>query len=96
MTVLGLVIGCAIGSFLNVVLTRVPKGESVVFPGSHCRSCGRSLEWWENVPVLSWLALRGRCRTCHKPIGVRYILVELGCGAAAAAAVTCLPMVRSR
>lgn len=68
--------GLAFGSFLNVVATRWPQGESVVRPGSHCRKCERILAWWENVPVLSWLALRGRCRTCGVSIGVRYVLVE--------------------
>lgn len=95
-TTVALLFGCAIGSFLNVVLTRVPRGESVVSPGSHCRSCGRMLTWWENIPVISWIALRGRCRTCHAPIGARYVLVELGCGLAAAAAVQCLPLVRGK
>ena len=91
-TVMALLFGCAFGSFLNVVITRIPRGESIVYPGSHCRSCGRALAWWENVPVLSWLALRGRCRTCHAPIGARYVLVELGTGLAAAAAVRWLPV----
>jgi prepilin signal peptidase PulO-like enzyme (type II secretory pathway) len=93
-TVVALLFGFAIGSFLNVVLTRVPRGESIVYPGSHCRVCGRVLSWWENVPVVSWLALHGRCRTCHAPIGVRYVLVELGMGIAAATAVQCWPLMR--
>ena len=74
-------VGLAFGSFLNVCLSRWPAGESVVRPGSHCRSCGRALTWWENVPLLSWLALRGHCRTCHARISWRYLLVELGVGA---------------
>lgn len=73
--------GLAFGSFLNVCLTRWPRGESVVLPGSHCRSCNRMLAWWENVPLASWLALRGRCRTCHARIGCRYPLVECAVGA---------------
>jgi leader peptidase (prepilin peptidase)/N-methyltransferase len=72
--------GLAFGSFLNVCLTRWPAGESVVQPRSHCRACGRTLAWWENVPLVSWLALRGRCRTCGVWIGWRYPLVELGVG----------------
>lgn len=73
--------GLAFGSFLNVCLSRWPAGESIVKPRSHCRSCGRSLAWWENVPLLSWIALRGRCRRCKTRIGWRYVLVELAVGA---------------
>lgn len=73
--------GMLVGSFLNVVLYRVPRGESVVFPASHCPHCGRTLRAWENVPVVSWLLLRGRCRSCKAPISVRYPLVELLTGA---------------
>jgi leader peptidase (prepilin peptidase)/N-methyltransferase len=72
--------GLAFGSFLNVCLSRWPEGESIVTPRSHCRSCGRMLTWWENVPLVSWLALRGRCRTCNAWIGWRYLLVELMMG----------------
>lgn len=72
--------GLAFGSFLNVCLTRWPQGESIATPRSHCRSCNRTLAWWENVPVLSWIALRGRCRTCHASIGCRYPLVEVAVG----------------
>jgi len=75
-TVFAALMGLAFGSFLNVCLTRWPAGESVVKPGSHCRNCGRTLAWWENVPLVSWLALRGRCRTCGTWIGWRYPLVE--------------------
>ena len=73
-------LGLAFGSFLNVCLSRWPSGESVVRPSSHCRACGRTLSWWENVPVVSWIALRGRCRTCKAVIGWRYPLVELAVG----------------
>ena len=79
-TVFAALMGLAFGSFLNVCLTRWPAGESVVKPGSHCRNCGRTLAWWENVPLVSWLALRGRCRTCGTWIGWRYSVVELGVG----------------
>ena len=72
--------GLAFGSFLNVCLSRWPAGESVVKPRSHCRQCNRTLTWWENVPLVSWLALRGRCRTCRVWIGWRYPLVELAVG----------------
>jgi len=80
-TIFAALAGLAFGSFLNVCLSRWPAGESVVKPGSHCRNCGRSLAWWENIPLLSWLALRGHCRTCKSPISWRYPLVELCIGA---------------
>ena len=73
-------LGLAFGSFLNVCVTRWPAGESIVKPGSHCRNCDHTLAWWENIPLLSWLALRGRCRKCHTPISWRYPLVELAVG----------------
>lgn len=69
--------GLAIGSFLNVVIYRVPREESVSFPPSHCPACGHPLSALDNVPIFSWLWLHGRCRWCHKPISVRYPLVEL-------------------
>jgi leader peptidase (prepilin peptidase)/N-methyltransferase len=74
------VLGLLIGSFLNVVIHRVPLGESVVSPRSRCPQCGTELAARDNVPVLSWLLLRGRCRTCSTPISARYPLVELGTG----------------
>ena len=69
--------GLVIGSFLNVVIARVPQGQSVVRPRSRCPKCGRGLTWYENIPVLSWIALRGRCKGCHSPISIRYPAVEL-------------------
>ncbi len=80
-TVFAGLLGLAFGSFLNVCLSRWPEGESIVAPRSHCRSCGHTLAWWENVPLVSWLALRGRCRGCRAWIGWRYPLVELAVGA---------------
>jgi leader peptidase (prepilin peptidase) / N-methyltransferase len=80
-TVLAGLLGLAFGSFLNVCLSRWPEGESVVTPRSHCRSCGRVLKWWENVPLVSWVALRGRCRGCGAWIGWRYVIVEAAVGA---------------
>jgi leader peptidase (prepilin peptidase) / N-methyltransferase len=71
------VLGLIVGSFLNVVIARVPEGRSIVRPGSHCPRCGHVLRWWENVPVVSWLGLGGRCRKCRAPISVRYLAVEL-------------------
>jgi leader peptidase (prepilin peptidase)/N-methyltransferase len=79
-TIFAGLLGLAFGSFLNVCLSRWPAGESIVRPRSHCRHCGRTLAWWENVPLISWLALRGRCRTCRAWIGWRYPLVELAVG----------------
>jgi len=73
------VLGLVIGSFLNVVVWRVPRKESVVTPRSACPSCGTQLAGRDNVPVLSWLWLRGRCRTCRTRISVRYPLLEVGC-----------------
>ncbi|MBM3674778.1 MAG: prepilin peptidase [Actinobacteria bacterium] len=72
-------LGLVIGSFLNVVVWRVPRGESVVHPRSHCPRCDAQLAASENVPVVSWLALRGRCRHCGAPVSLRYPLVEVGC-----------------
>lgn len=70
-------IGLLIGSFLNVVIHRVPAGESIVSPPSRCPGCGSLISPRDNIPVVSWLLLRGRCRTCHEPISARYPLVEL-------------------
>ena len=74
------ILGLAIGSFLNVVIYRVPAGRSIVVPASACPTCGSSIRTYDNVPVLSWLVLRGKCRECAAPISVRYPLVELGTG----------------
>jgi leader peptidase (prepilin peptidase)/N-methyltransferase len=71
------VLGLLIGSFLNVVVWRVPRGESVVQPPSHCPGCDTPIAPRDNIPVLSWLLLRGRCRTCGTRISVRYPIVEL-------------------
>jgi prepilin signal peptidase PulO-like enzyme (type II secretory pathway) len=65
-------LGLLVGSFLNVVIHRVPRGESLVNPPSHCPGCGRAVAPWENVPVLSYLWLRGRCRGCSMRISLRY------------------------
>ena len=74
------VFGLLVGSFLNVVIYRAPLGLSVSVPRSFCPTCDRTLSWWENVPVVSWVGLRGRCHTCHEPISIRYPLVELATG----------------
>jgi leader peptidase (prepilin peptidase)/N-methyltransferase len=70
--------GLVIGSFLNVVVWRIPRGESIVRPPSACPSCGKQIRPRDNVPVLGWLVLRGKCRDCREPISVRYPLVEAG------------------
>ena len=80
-------LGALIGSFLNVVIHRLPLGESLVTPGSHCPSCGAPVRAFDNVPVLSWLLLRGRCRACGEAISPRYPLVELTTGLLYAAVV---------
>jgi len=69
-------LGLIIGSFLNVVIYRVPRGESIVYPGSHCPACGHNLRPWELIPVLSFLILRGRCSQCRERISWRYPLLE--------------------
>lgn len=74
------VFGLLVGSFLNVVVYRVPNGISVVSPPSACPGCGSEIKPYDNVPVLSWLALRGKCRSCREPISGRYPLVEAGVG----------------
>ena len=73
-------LGLAIGSFLNVVIYRVPRGESLVKPPSHCPVCGQPIRNRHNIPVFGWLILRGKCADCHAPISVRYPLVELATG----------------
>jgi len=78
--IVSLVLGLAVGSFLNVVIHRVPRGESVVRPPSHCPDCGNPVRARHNVPVVGWLVLRGRCADCGRPISARYPLVELGTG----------------
>jgi leader peptidase (prepilin peptidase)/N-methyltransferase len=79
--VLCAVFGLAVGSFLNVVIYRVPRHESVVSPPSACPTCGTAIAARDNVPVISWLLLRGRCRHCHSPISPQYPLVELATAA---------------
>ena len=72
----GFLFGACIGSFLNVCIYRIPKGESIVSPGSHC-ACGQPVKWHDNIPVLSWLILRGRARCCGRPFSFRYPFIEL-------------------
>src|SRR5262249_38945502 len=97
----------ALGSFLNVVASRLPRGASIVYPGSACDGCGTHIRWYDNIPLLSWVLLRGRCRACHTSIGWRHPAVEAVTAAlvvasvlvygvtlaAAAAAVFCVALV---
>lgn len=75
------VMGLIVGSFLNVCIYRLPRRQSLNWPGSRCTSCERALSWYENIPLVSWIALRGQCRTCGARISVMYPLVELVTGA---------------
>lgn len=78
--VAGTILGLVLGSFANVLVHRLPRGESIVWPGSRCPTCGHAIAWYDNIPLLSWLFLRGRCRHCQAPISRRYPLVELAFG----------------
>jgi leader peptidase (prepilin peptidase) / N-methyltransferase len=84
---LAFVLGLVIGSFLNVVAYRLPRGESLAHPPSRCPNCGAPVRPYDNIPVVSWLVLRGRCRNCGNPISARYPLVELATGLLFAAVV---------
>jgi leader peptidase (prepilin peptidase)/N-methyltransferase len=70
-------LGLLFGSFLNVVIHRIPRGENIVFPASHCPACNHSLHWYHNIPLFSWLFLRGKCAFCGAPISRQYPIVEL-------------------
>jgi leader peptidase (prepilin peptidase)/N-methyltransferase len=76
------VLGCMVGSFLNVCIYRMPAGMSIIMPPSHCPHCKYSIPWYLNVPLVTWLVLRGRCKNCGAPISARYFLVELLTGVA--------------
>ena len=75
------VFGCMVGSFLNVCIHRLPLGESVISPPSHCPHCNYSIPWYLNIPLVTWVALGGKCKNCGAPISVRYFVVELLTGA---------------
>jgi leader peptidase (prepilin peptidase)/N-methyltransferase len=87
LAIFAMVFGLVVGSFLNVVIHRVPRGESIVTPGSRCPGCGHSLSAWENIPVFSYLAQRGRCRGCGTSISLRYPAIEVLTGVLFAAVV---------
>jgi leader peptidase (prepilin peptidase)/N-methyltransferase len=79
-TVTGIIVfifGIMIGSFLNVVIYRIPNGESIVFPASKCQSCQTALKWYHNIPIFSWIALGGKCGFCKEKISAQYPIVEL-------------------
>lgn len=83
--VIAFLFGSVYGSFLNVVVHRLPREESLVRPRSRCPRCGKTIAWYDNIPLLSWLLLRGRCRGCREPISARYPLVEAVTGLLAVA-----------
>jgi leader peptidase (prepilin peptidase)/N-methyltransferase len=76
LNVISVLFGAMIGSFLNVCICRLPKEESIVFPGSHCPQCSKPIRWYDNIPLVSYLLLRGKCRHCHRSISMQYPLVE--------------------
>ncbi len=71
------IFGLVIGSFLNVIICRIPKGESIIFPASHCTLCGKPIKWYDNIPIISFIVLRGKCRQCGNKISFIYPLVEI-------------------
>ena len=68
--------GACIASFLNVCIWRIPRGENIAYPPSHCPNCNAAIRWYQNIPIISWCCLRGKCANCHKPISIRYTIVE--------------------
>lgn len=83
--------GAVWGSFANVAIARIPHGQSVAFPASHCPNCETPIRWFDNLPIVSWFVLRGACRSCKEPISIRYPLIEFGgilCSLASAWAVS--------
>ena len=85
---LGFFFGLLVGSFLNVCIWRMPRNQSIAWPGSHCTACQKPLRWFDNIPVFSYLALRGKCHSCTVRIPFRYPVVELLGGLAGWAAFT--------
>ncbi len=85
--IVSMVLALLFGSFLNVCIARLPRHHSIVRPGSHCPQCEAPIRPWDNIPILSWLLLRGRCRDCRQPIPARYPLVEAGYTALVAASI---------
>jgi leader peptidase (prepilin peptidase) / N-methyltransferase len=91
LSLMAALLGACVGSFLNVVAWRWPREESVIWPRSHCPRCGTSLLWHDNIPLISWIVLGGRCRHCHTRIAARYPLVELLCAGLWVAVVAATP-----
>ena len=75
--ILGFIFGGMCGSFFNVVIYRLPKGQSIVMPPSHCMKCGEPIKWYDNIPLISYILLGGRCRACKEPYSFRYFVIEL-------------------
>jgi len=75
--IVAVIFGILIGSFLNVVILRIPKNESIVFPASHCPTCKTPLKWWHNIPIISYIFLKGKCAFCGEKISIQYPLIEL-------------------
>ena len=71
------VIGCCIGSFINVLIYRLPLNQSIVYPNSSCPECNAKIKWFDNLPIFSWLLLRGKCRACKSKISFSYPIIEL-------------------
>jgi leader peptidase (prepilin peptidase)/N-methyltransferase len=78
--IVAIIFGILIGSFLNVVILRIPKNESIIFPASHCPTCKTPLKWWHNIPIISYIFLKGKCAFCKEKISIQYPLVELASG----------------
>jgi len=76
LTLISIVFGALVGSFLNVCIFRLPKEESIVWPGSHCPHCNTPIKFYDNIPLISYILLKGRCRHCHRPISFQYPLIE--------------------
>ena len=74
------VIGCCVGSFVNVVIYRLPLNQSIVYPNSSCPKCNSKIKWFDNIPIISWLLLRGKCRVCKQKIAFSYLIIELFTG----------------
>jgi len=85
--ILAFIFGTVVGSFLNVCVYRIPEGQSIVVPASHCRACKKPIAFYDNIPLISFLVLKGKCRHCGSPLSVQYPLVELISGLLAAACV---------
>ncbi len=76
-SIVSFILGACLGSFYNVCIYRYISGQSIVAPGSHCPKCSHVLSWWENIPIFSYLILKGRCKNCGEKISIRYLIVEL-------------------